>query len=122
MFSDNVKLLEMPEYNSISVCVYNENEGLLEFGERLNEKFEEAYMNGYNWDAVISCYVKSVDPELAEVVNSDPEAGMYSAYMEYSEENLEKMKRFEMHVKKMLSDEETLTKFIEENYDSIEWD
>jgi hypothetical protein len=54
-------LLEMPEHDSISVCVYNENGGLLELGQRINARFEDAYMNGYNWDALIRFYVKSLD-------------------------------------------------------------
>ena len=43
MFDDSIKLIEMPEHNSISVCVYIENEGIFEFGEKINEQFEDAY-------------------------------------------------------------------------------
>ncbi len=122
MYEASIKLLEMPDHNSISVCVFNENEGLFELGERINAKFEEAYMNGYNWDAVIRCYVGNADPELMQEVGTDPEAGMFSAYMSYSPENLEKMKRFEKHVRAMVADEAALMQFIEANRDKIEWD
>ena len=42
--------------------------------------------------------------------------------MRYSPENLDKMKRFESHVRAMLADEQALVAFIEENRDEIEWD
>jgi Immunity protein 51 len=124
MYDESIKLIEMPEQdsNSISVCVYNEHEGLLALGEKINERFEEAYMNGYNWDALIRYYVASVDPDLMNEVETDPEAGMFSAFMSYSPENLAKMKRFESHVRSILSDEAALMAFIEQNYDEIEWD
>lgn len=122
MYDESIKLLEMPEHNAISVCVYNENEGLFELGERINARFEDAYMNGYNWDALIRFYVASIDPILMAEIESDPEAGMYSASMSFSPENLPKMKRFESMVRAMVSDEEALMRFIEENCDEIEWD
>jgi hypothetical protein len=122
MYEDSIKLLEMPEHNSISVCVYNENEGIFELGERINAQFDEAYMNGYNWDALIRCYVGNADPELIDVINTDPEAGMFSASMDYSHDNLEKMKRFEGHIRAMLTDEKALLEFIAAHYEEIEWD
>ena len=122
VYDESIKLLEMPEQDSISVCVYCENEGLFELGERISARFEEAYMNGYNWDALIRFYIASIEPALVAEIESDPEAGMYSAYMSFSPQNLEKMKRFESHVRDMVADEAALMKFIENHYDEIEWD
>jgi Immunity protein 51 len=122
VFDESIKLLEMPEHNSISVCVYNEHDGLLALGEKINARFEEAYMNGYNWDALIRFYVARIDPNLMEEVETDPEAGMFSAYMSYSPENLGKMKRFESHILAMLADETSLMEFIKEHCSEIEWD
>jgi len=122
MYDDSIKLIEMPEHASISVCVYNENDGLFQLGERINERFEDAYMNGYNWDALISFYFKKVDPDLMQGVKTDPEAGMFSAYMPHSSENLDRMKRFESHVRQLVSDEAALMKLIEDNVEEIEWD
>jgi hypothetical protein len=122
VYDESIKLLELPEHDSISVCVYNESEGLLQLGERINARFEEAYMNGYNWDALIRFYVARIDPALMNEIGSDPEAGMYSAYMSYSPENLEKMKWFESHVRAMVADEAALMTFIESHREEIEWD
>lgn len=122
MYDDSIKLIEMPEHNSISVCVYNEHDGLLSLGERINEKHEEAYMNGYNWDALIRFYVGQKDPDLMAEVGTDPEAGMFSAYMTYSAENLDKMKRFEAHLREMVSSDDELIAFVDANVKEIEWD
>ncbi len=122
VYGESIKLLERPEHGSISLCIYVEHDALFALGERIYSRFEEAYMNGYNWDAVISFYVGRKDPELMDEIGRDPEAGMYAAFMSYSPENLEKMKRFEQHVRDLLSDDEALLAFIEENRDQIEWD
>ena len=122
MHDDSVKLIEMPEHDSISVYVYNEHDELLALGKHINAKHEEAYMNGYNWDALIRFYVGQKDPELLAEVETDPEAAMFSAYMNYSPENLGKMKRFEVHVKTMLSNNDELIAFVNANSDKIEWD
>ena len=122
MYDESIKLLEMPEHNSISVCVYNEHDGLFALGEKINARFKEAYMNGYNWDALIRFYVASVDPKLMEEVKTDPEAGMFSAYMSHSPENLRKMKHFESLVRGMLADETALMEFIHVHYKEVEWD
>ena len=122
MFDDSIKLIEMPEHDAISVCVYCENDGLFALGKRVNARFEQAYMNGYNWDALIRFYVRSLDPKLMSQIGTDPEAGMFSAYTSYSEQNLALMKQFESHVRQLLSDESSLMKFIEDNENEIEWD
>ena len=122
MYDNSIKLIEMPEHGSISLCIYIENEGIFQLGERINERFEEAYMNGYNWDALIRFYISKVDPDLMQEVKTDPEAGMFSAYMSYSEENLDKMRRLKSYIHGLLSDEIVLFKLIEDNRDSVEWD
>ena len=122
MYDNSIKLIEMPEHGSISLCIYIENEGIFQLGERINERFEEAYMNGYNWDALIRFYISKVDPDLMQEVKTDPEAGMFSAYMSYSEENLDKMRRLKSYIHGLLSDEIVLFKLIEDNHDSVEWD
>ena len=120
MYDDSVKLIEMPEHNSISVCVYIEQDGIFELGERINARFEEAYMNGYNWDALITFYVNSVDSELMKVVGTDPEAGMFAAYMsEHNSKNVQLMKKFEQHVRDLLADEVVLMQFIEDNFEAF---
>ncbi|MCR9198572.1 MAG: immunity 51 family protein [Planctomycetaceae bacterium] len=122
MYDDSIKLIEMPEHDSISVCVYNEHDGLFALGERINARHEQAYMNGYNWDALIRFYVGRKDAALMENVETDPEAGMFSAYMSHSSENLTAMKQFEAYVREMVSNDERLIASVDAHVAEIEWD
>ncbi len=122
MYDDSVRLVEMPEHNVISVFLFNENEGIFQLGERINKRFEAAYMNGYNWDALIRFYVNTVDTDLMNAIETDPESGMFSARMSYSPQNLDRMRRFESHIRTLVSDEDALFRFIEDNLGAIEWD
>lgn len=122
MFDDSIKILEMPEHDCISLCVFNEHDGLFELGERIHAQYEDAYMNGYNWDALIRFYVQQVDPELMKEISTDPEAGMFAANISYSAENLKKMRQFEKHVRQLITNEAKLFDYIETHYDDIEWD
>ena len=118
----NIKLLEHPD--SVSVCVFVENKSLFSLGKRIMERHPQVGedMGGYNWDALIAFYVGEKDAALMESIRRDPEAGMYSAYMKNSPENLAKMKRFEALLKEMLSNDDELIAFIGANVDQIEWD
>ena len=60
----------------------------------MNEINEEAYMNGYNWDAFFNYYLEENAPDILESMESDPEAGSYAAYFEDTAENEQKAKRF----------------------------
>jgi len=122
MYDDSIKLIEMPEHDSISVCVYNEHDGLFALGERISAKHEQAYMNGYNWDALIRFYVGQKAAALMEHIETDPEAGMFAAYMSHTPENLIAMKQFEAHVREMVSDDDRLIAFIDAHVAEIEWD
>jgi hypothetical protein len=120
--ADSITLIEMPEHNSISVCVCIEQDRLLQVGERINGRFGHAYMNGYNWDVLISFYVQRVDPALMLEVQTDPEAGLFSAYIDgFNPTNLAKMKRLKSHVRTPLADESTHMRFIEQHVHEIEW-
>lgn len=122
MYDDCIQLLDSEDSDWITVCVQNEMEGLFELSERIHARFDEAYMNGYNWDALIRYYVDQVEPGFMVDVETDPEAGSFSAYMPRSAENMAKMKRFETHVRTMVADEAALLEFIEAHRDEIEWD
>mmetsp|Transcript_14131 Transcript_14131/g.21568 ORF Transcript_14131/g.21568 Transcript_14131/m.21568 type:complete len:124 (-) Transcript_14131:736-1107(-) len=123
MYENSVKLIEMKDTGSVSVCVYNENDDLFALSERINAKFEEAYMNGYNWDALIRHFVGKRDPDLLKAVDTDPESGMFSAYINgYSKENVDKMKKFQAHIRKLLENEEELMDYISKHRQEIEWD
>ncbi len=106
----------------IHVAFYIEHENILKIGEKMNEINEEAYMNGYNWEAFFNYYLEKNAPELLEGMDSDPEAGMYAAYYEVSPENEEKAKKFGEIIEYLVKNEDVLYQIVREHGDEIEWD
>ena len=97
-----------------------QHDDAFELGRRINERWPMAYMNGYNWEALIHAYVSNHDPGLAAEIESDPEAGMYVALMRLSSQSVERMKRFERLVRDLLGDESALMSFVAAN--DVPWD
>lgn len=118
--ADYVKSFTTDKY--AEVCLYIEDEIMLAIGEKMNEIDENAYMNGYNWEAFFNCYLAKKAPELLEGMQTDPEAGMYVAYYELSEENTVKAERFAELIGSLVENEEELYSFLRENGGDIEWD
>ena len=50
----------------------NENEKPLAVGRKMNEINEEAYMNGYNWDAFFNYYLAENAPDIRRPVHMLP--------------------------------------------------
>lgn len=88
----------------------------------MNEINEEAYMNGYNWDAFFNYYLAKNAPDILENMESDPEAGSYAAYFEDTRENEERAKRFADIIISLIENEEDIYKILREKGDEIEWD
>ena len=59
-----IDFIEDEENDFVPFCLHVEDGALAALGERINEEFEDAYMNGYNWDILISAYVQNRDPAL----------------------------------------------------------
>ena len=107
----------------IAVSFYIENEEPFKVGEKLNERFEDAYMNGYNWEAFFNAYLEKNAPEILEILDPDSEAGMYSAYInDVNDETKVLAQRFADLIEHLVENEEEIFEFIEKNSDEIEWD
>lgn len=107
--------------NQVSVCL-SINDYTLSVGEKLEEINEYAYMNGYNWEAILNCYLEKNHPKLLENLDSDPEADMYVAYYDLNEENLKKAKELKKLITELLEYPDDLYEFVEQYGDEIEWD
>lgn len=118
--ADYVKVFKLE--NSIEVCFYIDHSKPFAVGEKMNEICEEAYMNGYNWEALFNYYLKKNAPELLDGFGSDPEANMYVAYYELSPENEKKVKKFAEIITHLVENEEELYSLVRDNSDEIEWD
>ena len=108
-------------FNNEYVQIYTNGSGniVLLFQNEINE---EAYMNGYNWDAFFNYYLEENAPDILESMESDPEAGSYAAYFEDTAENEQKAKRFADIIISLIENEEEIYKILREKGDEIEWD
>lgn len=107
---------------SIALCFDIENEKIIEIGDEMNDMVEEAYMNGYNWDAFLHSYLIENAPDILEGMDTDPEAGSYVAYYEGSQENEARAIRFANIIISLIEDRGKLFEFLRERGDNIEWD
>ena len=95
---------------------------VMALGEKLAALCPDAYMNGYNWEALLRYYLEKNAPDILEGMESDPEAGMYEAHWPRTPENEAKAKRFEEIIRSLIENEETLCRLVREDGGEIEWD
>ncbi len=119
--TEYTKLIISEDYISISFDAGNEDIQII--GSKMNEICDAAYMNGYNWDAFFNCYLGQNAPEILDVIESDPEADMYSVYIEeVSDETKALAEQLAETIDDLLNDEEKILSFVKANADDIEWD
>ena len=108
--------------DSIQICLYNTDPKVMEIGEKMNALNEEAYMNGYNWEAFFNYYLAQNAPDVLEEMGSDPEADMYAAFYPLTPDNELRAKKFAEIIQHLIENEDELYCIVEENGDEIEWD
>ena len=108
--------------DTISVCFYIEHTKPFELGEKMQEINEEAYMNGYNWEAFWNYYLEKYKSDLYQDLETDSEAGMYCAYYELTNQGEEKAIQFANLISTMVEAEEEIYRILREESDDIEWD
>lgn len=106
----------------ITVVLEAGHDKVLAIGEKLGEINEAAYMNGYNWDALIRHYLKSNAPDILEAMDTDPEADLYAACFEESDDNRERAKRLADMLVSLIDDEQELCRIVMEEGDKISWE
>lgn len=121
--------ITMKEYVNVErfeddMCVtfYIEHEEVMEVASKMEEINADAYMNGDNWEAFFNYYLKKYAPEILEDLDTDPEAGMYSAFYPYSEENEKKANKFGEIISNLIENPGELYRIVEEEGNEIEWD
>ena len=118
--ADYVQCFPLGEH--IEVLLNAEHQDILALGDKMNAACEDAYMNGYNWEALFRYYLEKNDPDILTGMKTDPEAGMYAAYWPLSAENEARAKRFEGIIRALVADEEGLCRLVREHGGEIEWD
>ena len=119
--ADLVRMSVYEDYISISFDVGTPE--LMTLGDKMNEICDQAYMNGYNWDAFLNSYIEENKPELLELIDSDPEADMYCVYINDVNDDTKAMaEELAAMLESFLSDEGAVLSFLKSNEDNIEWD
>ena len=118
--SDYAVKMNLEKYTE--VCFYIENPKVMAVAEKMEELCQDAYMNGYNWEAFFNCYLAQNAPELLEDMHTDPEAGMYVAYYDLTPENEAKADKFNELIHKLMEEPELLYDFMREHAWDVEWD
>ena len=119
--ADYINIDAIEEEDILSFCLVVENSKMMEIGEKMNAINEMAYMNGYNWEAVIMHYVSIHQPSLLEGMDPDPEAGAFFATYELTDENRKKAEELKSLLINLIESEEIYA-FIEKEGDNISWD
>ena len=107
---------------SVSLSFNIEDDDILALGEEMNEVREEAYMNGYNWEAFLNYYLAVNAPEILEDMETDSEAGSYVAYYDDGTANQEKVIRLAEIIVSLVENKEEIFKVLREKGNEIEWD
>ena len=119
--AEYAKLIISEDYISVSFDAGTED--IQALGSKMNEICDAAYMNGYNWDAFFNCYLGQNAPEILDIIESDPEADMYSVYIEdINSETKALAEQLVEIIDDLLNDEEKILSFVKANADDIEWD
>ena len=119
--ADYVNLNIGEDYISITFNVGNNR--IMEIGSRMEEICEDAYMNGYNWEAFLNSYLEQNDPEIYDAIETDSEADTYCAYInDTSDEGKELAKQYVQILEDLFDNEEDIYDFLKHNADDIEWD
>lgn len=106
--------------DSISVYFNIEDDAVMEIGQKMETINEEAYMNGYNWEAFLNYYLEINAPDLLDGLDTDSEAGTYVAV--YDKADSEKADQLINVINELVNTPDTIYSFLEENGDEIEWD
>lgn len=117
---DYVKILKYGKI--INLTFYIEYDKPFEIGEKMNEIYDKAYMNGYNWEAFLNYYLEKNSPEVLEGLEMDPEAGIITAYYDNTLENEEKAEKLKNIIIDLIENEEKLYKALKDEGSKINWD
>ncbi len=119
--ADRVRLQELD--NCIVVSFDAGDEKIMAIGAKMQEMCEAAYMNGYNWEAFLNAYLEQNSPEVLEALDSDPEAEMYSVYInDTGDEGKALAEKLKKILEDLFDNEDEIYGFLKEYADDIEWD
>jgi len=108
------------EHNDqISICFNIEADEVMAVGEKMEAINEEAYMNGYNWEAFLTRYLLTSHKEILNGLETDSEAGTYVAL--YNKTDADKANKLVEIIQVLLNSPDKIYAYLKENGAEIEW-
>ena len=96
--------------NQVGISFDVEAERPFHVGEQMNAAHEMAYMNGYNWAALLDWYLAQREPALLEGLEH------------LTPENEAKAAKVAELIRALVENEEEACRLVREHGDDIEWD
>lgn len=106
--------------DQVSVYFNIEADKVIAIGQKMEAINEQAYMNGYNWEAFLNHYLETNQPELLAGLDTDSEAGTYVAL--YDKADADKADKLIGVINGLVNDPDKIYSFLEEKGEDIEWD
>lgn len=108
--------------DDISVCFFIDHKDIMAIGEKMEAINENAYMNGYNWEAFFRCYLEKKAPELLKNYDTDSEACTFVAIYPATSFGQKQAKILKELIESLVKNEEILYQFVCDYGNEIEWD
>lgn len=112
---------EQNEYE-VYACFSIENDKLLQIGEKSAKISPKAYLNCYNWDALLYHYMEHNAPDLLIDLDTDVEEDDFIAIYQLNDTNLSKVDKFIKIIQDFVENEESLFDYIKTHESEIDWD
>lgn len=106
--------------NQIAIYFNIEADEVMAIGEKMEAINDQAYMNGYNWEAYLNAYLEINHPGLLDGMETDCEAGAYIAI--YDNPDADKADQLYSLIQGLLKEPKKIYDFLRENGEEIEWD
>lgn len=91
-------------------------------GKKMSEIYEEAHMNGYNWEAFFKHYLSKSNPKFLEGASFASEIRNFIIYFQLTKENEVKLQKISDTIKSLVNNEAEVLRIVKEESGEIEWD
>ncbi len=116
-----IKITTNKDSKKISLCFMIEEHSIKKIGEKMNTINENAYMNGYNWDAFLTYYLSKNYPFVLSEVESGSEPGSYVADFMLKHENVQRAEQLKNIIVSLTEDEDQIYEVLEREGGRIAW-
>ena len=106
--------------DQISVYFNIEADEVMAIGAKMEAINEEAYTNGYNWEAFLKYYLQANQPDLLDGLDTDSEAGTYVAIYEMFDSS--KADKLVSLINSLVQNPDLVYSFLKVSGEEIEWD